>query len=110
MALNFKHPVQRVLSATADVQYAPSGVSFQIDSLKFTNTSGVDVTVSVWTTSGGGPSDSTLTLIDYPVPARATKKPFEVSADVIEDGMQLYASASVAGVVTLAVSGRTKTV
>jgi hypothetical protein len=110
MALAFKHPVQRLLNGTAELIYSASGVSLQMDAVTLTNTSGSEVTVSLWTTQGGAPSDPTLLLINYSVPALTTKAPFEAKSNVVEDGMQLYAKASVAGVVALSVSGREQTI
>ena len=106
MALSFLHPVQKLLGASADLHFSASGFSLQADAFTFCNTSGSDVTVSMWITQGGAPSDASLILINFPVTAGATKAAFDLRGHVLEDGMQLYAKASVAGVVTLAVSGR----
>lgn len=111
MALAFKHPIQKLLGASAELHYSAVGLSLQIDAVTFSNTStGTDATVSLWVTQGAAPSDASQFLINFAVGAGVTKAAFDLRGHVLEDGMQLYAKASVAGVVAMAVSGRTKTV
>lgn len=112
MALAFKRLVPGVLlGATASVVYpADLTVSSQLDAVTLSNVSGVDVSVSLWTPSGGGPGDANLVLKDFSVTAGQTLEAYQMRGHVLEAGMEIYGVASTAGVVSLSVSGRTKTV
>jgi len=110
MALAFKRAFSGVLGTSLTPLYTADGVDFQTDQVTLTNNSGTDATVSIWTPSGGGPSDGDLVLKNKSITAGSTVTAFELRGHVLQNGMQLFALPSVAGVVTLAVSGRTKTV
>jgi hypothetical protein len=105
MAVRLKRLATGTVTGTATM-YAPSGYSAQIDACAMTNNSGSDVTISLWTSSGGAPGQENIILKDFTVPAGLTRKAYEVGSQVIEDGMAFYAKASVDGVITLVVSGR----
>lgn len=110
MALAFKRFVTVRVAAAATSYYTASGVDAQLDAVTLSNVHTAAVTVSLWTPSGGGPSDGDLILKDESVAAGASVTVPSLRGHVIQDGMQLWAVASIANVVTLVVSGRTKTV
>lgn len=110
MAITLKRFATAQIADTAEGYYTPAGVNAQIDAVTLTNTSGSAVTVSLWTTLGGAPTNQNIILKDYTVGSSQSTTVASLRGHVIEDGNTLYAQASVAGVVTMVVSGREQTV
>jgi hypothetical protein len=110
MAVTFKRLATGQLTTTADPQYTATGVNAQIDAISVTNNHTSAVSVSIWGGTGGSAADANILIKAREVAAGASVAVYEAAGQVIPDGGSLFASASVAGVVTLVASGREQTV
>lgn len=106
MSVTFRALANATLATGVAAIYSASGVSAQVDDARVTNTSAATLTVSLWrVSSGGAPSDANIVLLAESMPAGASTR-LNIAGLTLDAGMELWASASVGGVATLALSGR----
>ena len=105
MAATLKRLVSSTIAASAAALYTATDANARIQAMTLTNTDGSARTVSIWLTSGGGAGNTNIILKDKSIAAGGSYTAREAINQVIPDGASIFASASVANVVTMVASG-----